>query len=123
VGIAHAGKRIAFVGLCVRLNQGLAVCLDPASIELLDDFYADRSTTKLLELECEFSDDYLRGHAQRVVLAGADTSDDTMKTLLLTIRYDVTFENEQIDDRGYPNHFKFAEDQSTQKMRMRLQRS
>ena len=38
-----------------------------------------------------------------------------MKTLLPTIRYDVTFESEQINDRGYPNHFKFAQDQSTQK--------
>jgi hypothetical protein len=96
-------------------TERLDVCLDPASIELLDDFYADRSTTKLLELEFEFSDDYLRGHAQRVGLAGADTSDDTMKTLLPTNRYDVTFESEQINDRGYPNHFKFAQDQSTQK--------
>ena len=33
-------------------TERLVVCLDPASIELLDDFYADRSTTKLLELEC-----------------------------------------------------------------------
>ena len=32
-----------------------------------------------------------------------------------SIRYDVTFESEQINDRGYPNHFKFAQDQSTQK--------
>ena len=32
-----------------------------------------------------------------------------------SIRYDVTLESEQINDRGYPNHFKFAQDQSTQK--------
>ena len=75
-------------------TERLVVCLDPASIELLDDFYADRSTTKLLELECEFSDDYLRGHVLHVGLTGAVTSNDTMKTLLPTIRYDVTFESE-----------------------------
>ncbi len=49
----------------------LIICLDTSSIDLMQDFYSDRSVTRLLEIECEFSDDYLIGHAQRVGLAGA----------------------------------------------------
>ncbi len=31
----------------------LVICMDPANLELVRDFYADRSTTRLLEVECQ----------------------------------------------------------------------
>ncbi|WP_101067223.1 DUF5928 domain-containing protein [Roseovarius salinarum] len=85
-------------------SDRLVLCMDPANIDLLHDFCGDRSTTRLLEIKCQFSDDYLIGHARRVGLAGDDTSPDTMKRLLPTIRGDIVFESDRIRDAGFENH-------------------
>jgi len=82
----------------------LLICLDPSNIELLQDFFADRSTTRLLEIDCVFSDEYLIGHARRVGLAGEQTPQETLEQLLPTIRYDVVFESDRIRDEGFGNH-------------------
>ena len=90
----------------------LVICLDTASIDLMQDFFSDRSITKLLEIECSFTDDYLRGHARRVGLAGDQTSEETMKQLIPTIRYDVIFESDRIRDSNFPNHLRLRESKS-----------
>lgn len=79
----------------------LVVCIDPANVELMQDFYSDRSKIRLLEVECEFTDDYLIGHARRVGLAGDHTPKDTIDRLLPTIRYDVKFESDRIRDADF----------------------
>ncbi|MCC6303684.1 MAG: glycosyl transferase [Rhodobacteraceae bacterium] len=79
----------------------LVMCLDTANIELLNDFYADKATSRLLEVQCAFSDDYLIGHARRVGLAGWETPASTVARLLPTLRYDIRFESEQIRDAGF----------------------
>jgi len=87
----------------------LIICLDTASIDLMRDFLADRSTTRLLEVECAFTDEYLGGHARRVGLAGAQTSPETLARLLPTIRYDVIYESDRIRDAHFPNHHRISE--------------
>jgi len=82
----------------------LIICMDPSNIELMHDFAGDRSTTKLLEIKCEFSDDYLIGHAKRVGLAGEQTPPDTLERLLPTIRGDLVYESDQIRDAGFEHH-------------------
>ncbi len=82
----------------------LIICLDTASMDLLQDFYADRSSTRLLEIECEFTDDYLAGHARRVGLAGDQTSDETLRQLLPTIRFEIMYESDRIRDANFENH-------------------
>jgi hypothetical protein len=79
----------------------LVVCIDPASIDLMQDFYSDRSNVRLLEVECVFTDDYLLGHARRVGLAGDRTPDDVLEKLLPTIRYDVRFESDRLRDADF----------------------
>jgi hypothetical protein len=79
----------------------LIFCIDPANVDLMQDFYNDKATVRLLEIECEFSDDYLIGHARRVGLAGDRTPQETIDRLLPTIRYDVKFESDQIRDAGF----------------------
>ncbi len=86
-------------------SDRLVVCIDPGNLELLQDFCADRSTTKLLEIQCDFSDDYLRGHAIRTGLAGEQTPAETLERLLPTIRGDISFESEAIRDAGFDHHF------------------
>ncbi|MDE3028273.1 MAG: glycosyl transferase [Paracoccaceae bacterium] len=87
----------------------LIICLDPSNIDLMQDFYTDRCTTRLLEIECEFSDDYLVGHARRVGLAGERTPMDTIDRLLPTIRYDVKFESDKISDANFGEFYRLRE--------------
>ncbi|NHB75510.1 DUF5928 domain-containing protein [Rhodobacter calidifons] len=76
----------------------LLLCVDPGSVELIQDFREDRATLRLMEIECQFSDDYLVGHARRVGLAGPETPVAAMDLLLPTIRYDVRFESNRLRD-------------------------
>ena len=92
----------------------LVICLDTASIDLMQDFFSDRSETRLLEIQCEFSNDYLEGHARRVGLAGDLTSTESLAQLLPTIRYDITFESDRIRDAGFPAHYKMSETASVE---------
>jgi hypothetical protein len=87
----------------------LIICMDPGNIELLNDFASDRSTTRILEIECQFTDDYLVGHAMRVGLAGDQTSQDTLERLLPTIRNDMTYESDRIRDAQFENHSRLRE--------------
>ncbi len=81
----------------------LIVCIDPANVDLLQDFYNDKAKVRLLEIDCDFSDDYLIGHAKRVGLAGDRTPQETLDRLLPTIRYDVRFESDRLRDSGFAN--------------------
>ncbi len=79
----------------------LIVCIDPGNTDLMQDFYNDKAKVRLLEIQCEFSDDYLIGHARRVGLAGDRTPTEVIDRLLPTIRYDVKFESDRIRDAGF----------------------
>ena len=85
------------------------VCLDPDNIDLIQDFYSDRCTTKILEIECDFDDDYLVGHAKRTGLAGDKTSRDTLMRLIPTIRQDFSFEADQLRDAGFAHYYRLSE--------------
>ncbi len=87
----------------------LIVCMDPSSIDLLHDFASDRSVTRILEVECSFSDDDLRGHAMRVGLAGEQTTPETFDRLFPTIRNDMNFESDRIRDAGFQNYTRMCE--------------
>ena len=92
----------------------LLICLDPSSLDLMQDFYADRCTTKLLEIRTEFTDDYLLGHARRVGLAGERTPPEVIDRLLPTIRYDVVFESDRIRDADFPHFYRIRESVSAE---------
>jgi hypothetical protein len=79
----------------------LIVCMDPGNLDLLQDFASDRSVTRLLEIQCDFSEEYMIGHAMRVGLAGEQTSADTLERLLPTIRNDMNFESDALRDAEF----------------------
>lgn len=87
----------------------LILCLDPGSVELIQDFSQDRSHLRLLEIECDFSDDYLLGHARRVGLAGPNTPGTAMDLLLPTIRHDVKFESDRLRDLDLSGHYRMRQ--------------
>ena len=92
----------------------LIVCMDPGNIDLLTDFAEDRSVTRMLEIECNFSEDYLIGHAMRVGLAGDQTSTETLERLLPTIRNDMVFESDRIRDADFENLARMRESADTE---------
>jgi len=112
---ATLGKRTRHRRAMMRMlfdyfeTDRLIICLDPDNMDLLQDFYSDRSKTSLLEIECEFSDEYLLGHAMRTGLAGERTSDETIERLLPTIRADVLYEADQIKDANFPNFYRIRQ--------------
>ncbi len=87
----------------------LIVCVDPGSLDLIEDFTADRSTTRILEVETQFSDAYLAGHATRVGLAGDHTSAEALDRLLPTVRHDITHESDRLRDKEFPNFNRLRE--------------
>jgi hypothetical protein len=87
----------------------LIVCMDPSNLELMHDFFSDRSVTRLLQIECRFTDEYLTGHAHRVGLAGDHTPQQTLERLLPTIRNDIVHEADQIRDAGFNRHYRIHE--------------
>lgn len=87
----------------------LAIAMDPNNLDLLRDFYSDRSTTRLLEVESEFTDEWILGHAKRVGLAGERTPQDALQKLLPTVRSDFYFESDRIRDAEFPNTYLMRE--------------
>ena len=79
----HRHRR-ALVRLLMEYNDDdrLVICVDPADLDLMRDFEADRCTTRILELDCDFTDDYLVGHAER--LAAIDVKLKAHAGLILT---------------------------------------
>jgi hypothetical protein len=87
----------------------LVLCVDPAGTDLIRDFYNDRAEVRLLQVDCAFSDNYLRGHARRMGLVGAETPDTVMARLMPTIRHDVSFESDRLRDMDLPGHHRMYE--------------
>ncbi len=87
----------------------LVLCMDPANFDLLQDFASDRSRTKFLEVQCNFPDSYLTGHAMRVGLAGERTSRETLERLLPTIRGDIQHEVDRMRDAEFEHHYRMRE--------------
>ncbi|MDC0738012.1 DUF5928 domain-containing protein [Cognatishimia sp. SS12] len=82
----------------------MIICMDPGSLDLLHDFYNDRSITRALEIQCEYSEDYLKGHASRIGLAGETTPKDTFDRILPTIQRDIEDESDAIRDANFENY-------------------
>jgi hypothetical protein len=87
----------------------MILCLDPSRLHLLRDFFSDRCETRLLEIDCQYGDDYLQGHARRVGLASEMTTEANFAALMPTLRNDLTREIEAIRDERFPEFFRIKE--------------
>nr|WP_319247862.1 DUF5928 domain-containing protein [uncultured Celeribacter sp.] len=95
-------------------SDRMIICLDPKGFDLLNDFCNDRSRTRILEIECTFSDAYLEGHAKRIGLAGENTPGMAMSRLLPTIRADIAHESDRIRDAEYEYYDRISETKSAE---------
>ncbi len=107
----RARHRRALVRMLFDVWQSdvLVICIDPSQVELMRDFVTDRSVTRLLEMECTLTDDYLSSHARRMGYACDTTSGAVMDQLLPTLRHDIRFESERIRDADFPGHTKIRQ--------------
>lgn len=96
-----------------RTDQ-LIICLDPANMDLMQDFMTDRTNARILELQCVFDDQYLVGHARRVGLSTEGTPSEVVARMLPTLRHEFTDESARIRDAEFPRHWRLREDKSTE---------
>jgi hypothetical protein len=90
-------------------SDRLLICIDPSNVDLMQDFYSDKSTVRLLEIACQFTDDYLLGHAMRVGLAGPGTTEDVLRRLMPTMRADLRFESDRLRDAEFEGFHRLRE--------------
>jgi len=111
----RARHRRALIRLLFDYHKSdrLLICLDPSALDLLRDFESDSARTRILEIDCDLSDDYLVGHARRVGLAGPSSPEATLARLLPTIRADFQFESDAIQGGGFEHLSRLREDHPT----------
>ena len=98
----------------------LLICLDPANIDVLDDFYGDRATVKTLEISCSYTNDYIRGHAIRSGIANENSSDDALARLVPTVRQDLAYESDRLRDRNFPHLYTISDKHSPEDNMMQI---
>jgi hypothetical protein len=96
-----------------RTNR-MIICLDPGSLDLVEDFCADRATTTLLEIDCTIDEDYLKGHALRTGLASDHTSAEAMELLIPTVRNAIAMESDRLRDAGFANFHRIRQAATTE---------
>ena len=92
----------------------LIIYMDPGNFYLLEDFGSDRSGTRILEVECDYTDEFLIGHAKRIGLAGEQTSEEALQRLLPTIRNEIAFEKDRMHDANFDSLYTIKESDSAQ---------
>ena len=79
-------------------TQQLVLCLDPSALSLIADFLGDRADTRVLFIDSDFDEAYLRGHMRRIGLAGPATPDPVIRQLLPIVASDLAHEAERLRD-------------------------
>jgi len=100
----------------------LVICLDTGNLDLITDFASDRSTVRILDIQCTYSDDYLTGHAMRVGLAGASTTPEALAALVPTLRADFAFESDRIGEAELDGLYRLRESASVEENAQALAR-
>ncbi len=90
-------------------SDRLVLCVDPGSIEIIRDFCADQARLHVLDIACEYSDDYLAGHAARVGLVGENSPVESVQRILPTLRNEMAHEAELIRSASEGRYFRLAE--------------
>ncbi|GAB5446673.1 DUF5928 domain-containing protein [Gymnodinialimonas sp.] len=93
-------------------TEQLVICLDPANLDLMRDFMSDRANARILELQCNFDDQYLVGHAHRVGLATDDTPGEVLQRMLPTLRHEFLDEQMEIREAEFKQHWRLREGRS-----------
>ncbi len=96
--------RLAFLRVLSELSGGdrLAFCVDPASHEIFQELRGDGCDLRVLQIRCEFTDGYLRGHAERMGLGIDALAPDKQDELIVTLRENIRQEHRDLQRMGLP---------------------
>lgn len=83
-------------------RRQLVICLDPHALPVVADLAQDRLESRVLLVETEFDDDYVRGHIVRAGLASADSAPDALDRLVPIVRNELEQEAERLRDLDLP---------------------
>ncbi|MBV0890980.1 beta-1,6-N-acetylglucosaminyltransferase [Paracoccus sp. Z118] len=83
-------------------RKRLVICLDPAALGLVQDFLNDRADVRVLLIESDFDEDYIRGHIRRAGLASDAAAEGTIARLVPAVRSALEHEAERIRDLDLP---------------------
>ena len=89
--------------------------MDPSNIDLIRELASDRNTTRFLEINCEFDDEYISGHARRIGLISDQAAVETLVKLLISIRNDLKKEIDSIGDLKLEFTYKIDEKETVRK--------
>lgn len=103
-------------------TRRLVICLDPSALHLIQDLMSDKADTRLLMIEAEYDDDYIRGHIGRVGLAGSHTPDEVIRRLVPTVRADLEHEAERLRDSDFASFYSLAPSRSVDDNAVQLAR-
>lgn len=98
----------------------LAICIDPSGLDLLNDFASDSSFTRVLQIDCQFSDDEMIAHARRSGLIGERSPQQTLDRLLPTIRNDLLLETERVRSVNFDDYAEIRTSDSPESIAERL---
>ncbi|CUH43004.1 DUF5928 domain-containing protein [Ruegeria atlantica] len=93
-------------------SNKLVLCVDPADLDIIQDFCSVQARSHVLEIECEYSDDYLIGHARRVGLAGESSPRESVARLIPALRSSLVHESELIREAEFDGYLRIRETNS-----------
>ncbi len=97
-----------------RMNTNiLVVCMDPSNLETLADFAGDTCEMRVLDVQCDFDDEYLIGHARRIGLSDDRASPETSRSLISALRNNVRGDREELQAIGISHLFEVIEGSNT----------
>ena len=103
-------------------SRQLVLCIDPSALSLISDFVSDKAETRILFVDSEFDDDYMRGHMNRIGLAGHTTPDDVLARLLPIVRADLEQEAERLRDLNFEHFETIASAQALERNALSIMR-
>lgn len=109
--------RRAFLRLLFEYHDShrLLVCLDPSNVDVIRDFASDDCGLRVLEIRTDLDDAFLRGHAERIGLGGAEIGESFLQNVLETLRLEISAESETLENLGLANMSVVSQDQSVGK--------
>ena len=90
-------------------SHRIALCIDPSALSLATDFAEDRAETRILFIDSDLDDDYIRGHMQRIGLTNSASPDEVVQRLIPVVRGDLRHEVERLRDMGFGHFNSIAE--------------
>ncbi len=99
IGKRHRHRRALLRGLFEQFDsRKVVICLDPSARDTILDLTGGKWNARVLLIETDFDQRFLRDHSARMGLAGPEGPDAIADGLLMTVRRNLEDEAEQLRD-------------------------